>query len=412
MKVVLPGSSTLEGTFHVRVRSFGTNLTNLTGGQTKGSYQLQIRLQSEDEVPGTSINLADIRFAESGITIVGPPSRSPLGGEQTEDGTLNDVIREVDVTIINDEGVPVSPPDFINHTELPYEVQAQDLGNVLATRQGATSVFGRLADAQDVDWYRVDFTYGDLQPSFATSFFNPDTVGVVFDIDYADGFGRPDTTLSVYNEFGALVYYSESSNVPDDQPGAGTGADVTDLSRGSAGTGDPFIGPVELTAARTIGDFGAFGSFFGSGTYYIAVSSAARVPDPIAEETAVKTRIGATDLERGFSIDAPFTLDYLMSKNPLLPANAILSGEYSLEIRTVDVPPGGFVGAALTSGDKNRKREQGLIAISSNQISNSREWGIRMVDSFRDLPDYPGDNPEILEQVDTISRLSNEIFKS
>ena len=62
---------------------------------TQGSYQMQIRLQAEDEVPGVSIQLADIRFADSGIRIIGPPTRSPLGGEQTESYRLNDAFSGV-----------------------------------------------------------------------------------------------------------------------------------------------------------------------------------------------------------------------------------------------------------------------------------------------------------------------------
>lgn len=411
MKVTLPGISSLVGTYHVRVRSSGSNLANLTGGQTTGRYQMQIRLQSEDEVPGTSIELADIRYAETGITIVGPPSRSALGGEQTEDGTLNDVILEQDVIVVDDMDVPVGPPPiFIDHSDLPLNIEAQDLGNVLATRQGAISVFGSLAAASDVDWYRVEFTYGDLQPSFAQSFFNPDTVGVVFDIDYADGFGRPDTTLSVFNDLGQLILYSESSNVAADLPAPGQGADLDDLSRGSASTADPFIGPVVLTAGREITDLTIPVSAFGTGVFYVAVSSVFYAPDPIVGGGATREPIGADADERGEFITGTNFDDTLFDLNPPFPNGAVTEGEYSLEVRTVKVPSTGFTD--LTVGDSNRKREQGSISISSNQISFSRNWGITMEDNVRDLPSYLGDIPDVLANADTITRLSQEFYRS
>ncbi|HAW28403.1 MAG TPA: hypothetical protein DCY03_09835, partial [Planctomycetaceae bacterium] len=55
---------------------------------------------------------------------------------------------------------------------------------------------------------------------------------------------------------------SRESNVEDDQPGIGQGADADDITRGSFGTQDPYIGSVHLPEA---------------GTYYVAVSSNTRL---------------------------------------------------------------------------------------------------------------------------------------
>ena len=67
---------------------------------------------------------------------------------------------------------------------------------------------------------------------------------------------------------GNLVLVSRDSNVADDQPGAGQGANTNDLSRGSFGTQDAFIGSVQMPA-------GVPGT---TTTYYVAVSSNSQLP--------------------------------------------------------------------------------------------------------------------------------------
>ncbi|MEM6980445.1 MAG: cyclic nucleotide-binding protein, partial [Planctomycetota bacterium] len=86
-------------------------------------------------------------------------------------------------------------------------------------------------------------------------------LATVFDIDYADGLGRADTALYVFDANGALILIGGDSNVADDQRAPGNTSNA-DLSRGSAGTGDPFIGSAELP----------------EGTYYVAVSNQQRGP--------------------------------------------------------------------------------------------------------------------------------------
>ena len=55
-------------------------------GLTSGVYQLQLRLRETDEVPGSTVQYADIRYATNGIEVFGQPTHSPLTGEAGEDG--------------------------------------------------------------------------------------------------------------------------------------------------------------------------------------------------------------------------------------------------------------------------------------------------------------------------------------
>ena len=52
-----------------------------------------------------------------------------------------------------------------------------------------------------------------------------------FDIDYADGLTRPDTTIAVFDADFNLVALARDSNIEDDQPKPGHGTDLDDLSR-------------------------------------------------------------------------------------------------------------------------------------------------------------------------------------
>ena len=67
----------------------------------------------------------------------------------------------------------------------------------------------------------------------------------------------------VFNADGDLIYTGTDSNVANDLPASRTLSNSTDdLSRGGAGTTDPYLGSVEL----------------GEGTYYIAISNQTQVP--------------------------------------------------------------------------------------------------------------------------------------
>ena len=224
MRLLLPGAVGQINTYHVRVLS----ADQLVGG----SYQLQVRLQELDEEPGSSIQFADIRFATEGVELVGLPVHSPLAGEVGEDETSN-----------NDTAGG-----------------AQSLGNLLQTDRSVVSVAGSLSTAGDVDFYTFDVSYEDVQTQGTG-------MAAVFDLDYADGLARANTNISIFDAAGNLILVGSDSNVADDRPAPLQGTDLDDLSRGTIGPLDPFVGTVELPV----------------GTYTVAVSNESVIPTEMAQ---------------------------------------------------------------------------------------------------------------------------------
>src|SRR5262249_39093888 len=100
------------------------------------------------------------------------------------------------------------------------------------------------------------------------------TLSTIFDIDYADGLGGPNATISVFDSLGNLILVSRDSNVTSDHAGPNEGNGVTDLARGSGGQLDPYImaqmptGSTDGIATPGTGPF----------TYYVAISSDAALP--------------------------------------------------------------------------------------------------------------------------------------
>ena len=246
LRVVLPGGLNAVNTYHVRVRSSNIDRLDpaanpadlqdpakLANGLTAGNYSLQIRLRETDEFAGTTIRYADIRYADNGITVSGMPVHSPLGGEVAEDTGDNDGVGG-----------------------------AQPLGNLNNADRATASIAGNASGGGDLDFYQFQVQHDSIQmgPS------GPD-VPYVFDLDYADGLGRPDFALSVFNSNGQLILYGQDSNVADDQGGPNQGADMDDLTRGSAGTYDPYIGTVMLPV----------------GTYSAAVSTKSQIPSQLLQ---------------------------------------------------------------------------------------------------------------------------------
>ncbi|MGY8768736.1 MAG: GEVED domain-containing protein [Pirellulales bacterium] len=249
MRVVLPGVPGPNArTFHVRVRSNGASIglgtENLTEGITAGVYQMQLRLSEVDEFAGSTVRYADIRNATNGISVFGQPSSSPLLSESAEDANENN----------NSFG------------------NAHALGNIFNSDHAALSVAGNLSSPflpisqtpGDIDWYTFDLQYDNIQTIAGSSDTNL-YASLVFDLDYAAGLARANTIISVYDQFGELVLISQDSGVNDDlnhPTVAGENDANADLSRGSTGNGDPFIGNISLPV----------------GTYYIAVSNQGEVP--------------------------------------------------------------------------------------------------------------------------------------
>ena len=274
LRVVLPGNAGSRSTYHFRIRSSSTNIDNFSAGLTSGSYEVQVRAREAQENPGSSVQYADIRYATNGIQLKGLPKHSPLLGEFQEDessvgGTASN--NDVTGTNVNNGGTLISRDQY--------------LGNLLSTDRATISVGGNLASAGDLDFYRFQVGYNNLLVN------NPAlTAPVVFDIDYADGLNRADTSLSVFrvsgfagNETYQLVLYTEDSNIADDQRRPLSLTDLEDFSRGSVGTKDPFIGTAALA----------------SGTYSVAVSSASRIPsvlnDPSTRREPVNSVIRVAD---------------------------------------------------------------------------------------------------------------------
>jgi len=253
MRVLLTGSAGSVNTYYVRVRSNSANLNNLTGGVTKGSYVLQIRLQEIDQFAGSTIRYADIRYANNGIEIIGKPQQSALVSN-----TIQSSFQGFD-----ENGV------FINGNRT-FE-NAQNLGNLLESDNSTIEVVGNLTTG--ADWYRfnVNFeqvqAFGDIQTYFAA----------MLQINFADGLGRPDTTLSLYDASGTLIMIARDGEIADSLPRpnvGGIGNDTTNLRHGSYGVFDPTLGSVVLpgggpTASSPVA------------TYYVAVSSAAAIPDQL-----------------------------------------------------------------------------------------------------------------------------------
>ena len=257
MRVILPGTVGSLNQYFVRVRSQPnvdptaakaayeaaiTSPDNLESGATSGAYELRLRLQQRDQAPGSTVVYADIRFATIGIDVQGLPRNSLLAGT-AGDGSLN------------------------TNYQLSY---AQNVGKLLQSDQNTISVAGSVQSSTDVRWYKFSVDYAGIQAIAGVNGAGK-TWATVLDIDYADGF-RGDLTMSVFDSTGKLIYIGRDSNIAADQPGAGQGNDFKDLSRGSVGKLDPYIGGIQLPGGATPDD---------PTIYYVAISSNARLPSAL-----------------------------------------------------------------------------------------------------------------------------------
>ncbi|MDX1924959.1 MAG: DVUA0089 family protein [Pirellulaceae bacterium] len=170
---------------------------------------------------------------------------------------------------------------------------------------------------------------------------------VNFDIDYADGLNRADTSLAVFqvtgtvgNETYQLVLYGEDSNIADDQRRPLSLTDLEDMSRGSVGTKDPFIGNAALP----------------SGTYSVAVVPANRIPTAL--NNALTRREPLNSIIRVADEGFETTVSTAVAEMPIVPRlfdrNFAGSGA-NLWRRTTDTNPGhkassvfSFTGAGMT----------------------------------------------------------------
>ncbi|MGE0692981.1 MAG: dockerin type I domain-containing protein [Pirellulales bacterium] len=249
MRLVLPGTANSVNTYFVRVRASSSNLNQLNNGGSQGEYVLQIRLQNLDEFPGSTVRYADIRYAAIGIEVIGKPGQSPLLGDTAS-------------------------------SNLPHNTfeTAQDLGNLLTTDRNEITVAGNLANANDVVWFKMDLNY-DLIQSIGGFSNGLKSFATMFNISYADGLTRPDTTISIFDQIGNLLLIGRDSQIPDTQPRETLGSDTTNTSHGSFGALDATVGSVQMPAGGPQPGTGPtpIGGTAGR-TYYIAVSSSAQLP--------------------------------------------------------------------------------------------------------------------------------------
>lgn len=265
MRVVLPGAQGERSAYLFRIRSSSLSAGDnseklldpdqLDGGLTSGIYQLQVRMRELDEVPGSTVRYADIRYAQNGVELIGLPKHSPLLGEAAEDESA--------------DGSTASNDSFDPSANAPGQ-RPQELGNLLASDQATLSVAGALSGSSDIDFYRFNVTYVDIS--------NPSAhhAAMVFDMDYADGLSRPNTTLTVFDSFGRPILIGRDSNIAEDRSAPVVNpldqSGMFDLSRGTVGELDPFIGAVEMP----------------QGTYYVAVTSDRLLPDELLSNPAVR----------------------------------------------------------------------------------------------------------------------------
>ncbi|MGB7344966.1 MAG: peptidase, partial [Pirellulaceae bacterium] len=256
-------SSDSRSVFFFRIRSASVNPDDTRGGYTGGSYRFQTRLVEEQQFPGSVVRYSDIRYANTGIHVQGLMSSSPLLGEAQENESAN-------AAADNDTPVGTTPGSG-----------GQYIGNLVDSTRNAISVGGTLGFASDVDFYHFEVDYANGTGIQST----------IFDIDYADGFNRPDTNISVFfdpdglPQFGGtgsfqprLVYFGSSSNIADDLTSPrGENSAIEKLIRGSVSDGDPFIGPVSLP----------------EGTYYVAITADGVTPTALIN--AVREPINSID---------------------------------------------------------------------------------------------------------------------
>ncbi|WP_197171062.1 tandem-95 repeat protein [Novipirellula aureliae] len=254
IRYILPGSTAdanARSVYFFRVRSASVDPDDANGGLTSGGYSVQLRLQEEQEFPGSVVRYTDIRYANHGIHTQGLPSSSPLLGEAQE----------------NEQISFASSNDSLEFDDENPGQRPQYLGDLLNSNNKVFSVGGELSSGFDVDFYQFDVnpTVGGVQQT-----------SVVFDLDYS----QTDTSMYVFYDPDGfdegvaprLILASESSNIVDDQANVVTTAlgssDPSDvLSRGSDTSDDPFIGPISLDA----------------GSYFVALVADGRVAEAITD---------------------------------------------------------------------------------------------------------------------------------
>ncbi len=238
MRVVLQGPPTQISTYYVRVRSSNDDITDMSAvrdGQSQGGYELHLRLRETDEISGSTVRYADIRYAQTGIQTFGLPAHSLLEGEGAL-GTGTDI----------------------------------DLGNLGNSDRAAVSAAGQITESLDETRYNFQVIRDGVQ---VIGDFPLEHYGITIDADFSDGLARPNLNFYLYYsdtdnaDAYRLVAFGAESNIADDQVDPNDPTNTTDLDRGSFGTLDAFLGSKELPA----------------GFYSLVVSSSRQVSQDLAE---------------------------------------------------------------------------------------------------------------------------------
>ncbi len=209
MRLVLPGTVGSGREYFVRI---------VGAGESSGLYQMQLRLQEKDEFAGSTVRYADIRYADVGIKTLGLPSHSFLTGEAAvgSNGTV-------------------------------------DVGNIANSDRAAITVSGNLTASNRTNTVTFSVQRDAIQVISGAPGVEA-YIATTIDVDFADETGRPDTMVLLYyrgasgTQTPQLVMIGDDSNIASDRSGPGEGSDLDDLTRGSVGERDPFIGTVELRA--------------------------------------------------------------------------------------------------------------------------------------------------------------------
>lgn len=293
MRVLLPGTTGQRSPYTIRVRSSNLAATDpseqlrdpsrVGDGLTSGVYQLQVRTREKDEVPGSTVRYSEIRYAQNGVELIGLPKHSPLLGEAMEDEWVAEREFGFGNSASNDDALFVTGIGPFVQSISPFNPsnpgqRPQDLGNVLTTDRAVISLAGSLSSATDIDFYRFSVRFDAVNTGTT-----PYHAALTFDMDYADELGRPDTTITIFRvgtTLGGVPTYTpiligRDSNIADDRSAPVRTADdlagVKDLSRGSVGSLDPFVGTVHLP----------------EGDYAVAVTSAGQLPTVLVPQITV-----------------------------------------------------------------------------------------------------------------------------
>ena len=270
--------------YFVRIRSASLNPDDANGGLTGGQYRMQVRLSEEQAFPGSVVRFSNIKYANNGIRVQGLMSDSPLLGEaQENEAAAGDLLATNNFMIGETLG---QGPQYV--------------GNLVDNHDWVIGVGGELSSRFDVDLYNfeIDFSGG-----------GPGLQSTIFDVDFADGYNRPDTNISIFfdradnNPMPELVYFGSASNVLDDldSPLANDPA-LESLLRGSISNGDPFVGPVSLP----------------EGNYYIAISQDGVEPEML--DDAVREPINSVRRIAEDRVGADIVLEgYSTATTPVVP---------------------------------------------------------------------------------------------